>query len=492
MSKRKKRVEDERELTRKELRLRARDRERNRRLYIGVGIAVGLAVLLVAVGAVLQYVVRPNSPIVTVGQEQIVTRDFWKRLRFEKVQLEGQLAQMQQLEAQFGQGMFGRQISQLQSTLASPASLALQVLDRMIDEKVVGQQAATRSITVSEEEIDNALREEIANSRGAVTEPQATSTGEAAGNATATAAGWTPTPTPTIDVSSTITATATPFPTPEPLPTRAIISETGFSEGMTQLTENLKSAGDLSLAEYRELIKARLLAEKMQEVIATEMVTTTEEQVHARHILINIQEPVPTPTTTLTTTTTLPLTSSTPLTNLLSLTTTSELTTTTALSETAGITSTADLTGTPALAPTVVHDKNAPLTDEQARTLAEELRQRLLNGEDFAKLSAEYSDDPGSGSNGGDLGWFGKGRMVKPFEDAAFSLPLNQVSEPIKSDFGYHLIEVLEKDTARQKDQGQLEQERSQAYQTWLQEQKTATQIDRPDDINALLPSDFR
>jgi foldase protein PrsA len=116
----------------------------------------------------------------------------------------------------------------------------------------------------------------------------------------------------------------------------------------------------------------------------------------------------------------------------------------------------------------------------------------LLKGEDFAKLAAEYSDDPGSGPNGGDLGWFGKGRMVKPFEDAAFSLPLNQVSEPIKSDFGYHLIEVLEKDMTRQKDEGQLEQERSQAYQSWLQEQKTATPIDRPDDINALLPSDFR
>jgi parvulin-like peptidyl-prolyl isomerase len=486
MSKRKKRVEDEREVTRKELRLRARDRERNRRLYIGVGITVGLALLLVVVGAVIQYVVRPTSAVVTVGQEQIVTRDFWKRLRFEKVQLEGQLAQMKQLEAQFGQGMFSRQIAQLESTLSSPTSLALQVLDRMIDEKVVSQQSASRSITVSEEEIDKALREEIANSRGAVTEPQATSTSEAAVDATATAVGWTPTPTPTVDVSSAITATATPFPTPEPLPTRAIISETGFSEGMTQLTENLKRAGDLSLAEYRGLIKARLLAEKMQEVIASEVVTATEEQVHARHILINIQEPVPTPTTTLTTTATTPLTISTPLTSLLSLTTTSELTTSAALSKTVGITS------TPTLTNPIVYDKNAPLTDEQAKALAEELRQRLLKGEDFAKLAAEYSDDPGSGPNGGDLGWFGKGRMVKPFEDAAFSLPLNQVSEPIKSDFGYHLIEVLEKDMTRQKDEGQLEQERSQAYQSWLQEQKTATPIDRPDDINALLPSDFR
>jgi len=71
---------------------------------------------------------------------------------------------------------------------------------------------------------------------------------------------------------------------------------------------------------------------------------------------------------------------------------------------------------------------------------------KLKNDIDSGKISFEdaakkYSKCP-SGQRGGDLGPFGKGQMVKPFEDAAFSLPLNQVSDPVQTQFGYHLIKV--------------------------------------------------
>ena len=74
--------------------------------------------------------------------------------------------------------------------------------------------------------------------------------------------------------------------------------------------------------------------------------------------------------------------------------------------------------------------------------------QGKLKTEDFAKLAQTYSEDPGSKSSGGLLDFFARGRMVKEFEDAAFSLPVNQVSEPIKTNYGYHLIKVLEKKPA--------------------------------------------
>jgi parvulin-like peptidyl-prolyl isomerase len=493
MAKRKKAVEEERELTRKEVRLRARARERNRRLYLGTGIALGLALLAVAVGAVLQFGVRPRSAVVTVGPDRIITSDFWRRIDLERWQLQNQLFQMQQLEAQFGQGVFGQQISQIQSTLASPGALGLQVLDRMIDEKVVEQQAAARNITVTDEEVAAALREEIANSRGALSEPQATATSEADSAATATAASWTPTPAPTLDVSSTVTATATALPTPEPLATRPIISDTGYTEGIDLLTENLNAVGGLSIDDYRSLIRARLLAEKLQTVIGEEQVTATEEQVRARHLLLRIPEPPP--TDTLTNTLTAPLTATTPLTDLATLTATEELTIPTEITATTALTAADEITESTAITTTdtvtgagSLLDKSQLQTEEQVRAFAEELRRQIQNGADFATLAQQYSDDSSNASTGGDLGWFGRGRMVAAFEEAAFSLPLNEVSEPIKTDFGYHLIEVLEKDANRQKDEAQLEQERQQAYQTWLQEQKTATAIERPEDINDYLP----
>jgi peptidyl-prolyl cis-trans isomerase C len=67
---------------------------------------------------------------------------------------------------------------------------------------------------------------------------------------------------------------------------------------------------------------------------------------------------------------------------------------------------------------------------------------RVRKGEDFAKVAAELSKDPGSGKEGGDLGWFEKGRMVPEFAEAAFKLEKGQVSEPVKSQFGFHVIKL--------------------------------------------------
>jgi parvulin-like peptidyl-prolyl isomerase len=69
--------------------------------------------------------------------------------------------------------------------------------------------------------------------------------------------------------------------------------------------------------------------------------------------------------------------------------------------------------------------------------------ERLKNGEDFAALASEFSQDTGSAANGGDLGWFGKGQMVPEFETAAFNLKDGEISEPIQSQFGWHIVQTL-------------------------------------------------
>jgi peptidyl-prolyl cis-trans isomerase C len=82
------------------------------------------------------------------------------------------------------------------------------------------------------------------------------------------------------------------------------------------------------------------------------------------------------------------------------------------------------------------------LTDEEALEKTKALRARIVAGEDFAAIAKTESDDTGSGATGGELNFFSHGQMVPPFEKAAFALPVGQVSEPVKSQFGYHLIQV--------------------------------------------------
>jgi peptidyl-prolyl cis-trans isomerase D len=90
----------------------------------------------------------------------------------------------------------------------------------------------------------------------------------------------------------------------------------------------------------------------------------------------------------------------------------------------------------------MVNDKQS---DEAARAKIEAARQRIQGGEDFAKVAQEVSEDPGSKANGGDLGFFGRNRMVKEFEDAAFGAQPGQIVGPVKSSFGYHLLQVTDR-----------------------------------------------
>jgi hypothetical protein len=78
-----------------------------------------------------------------------------------------------------------------------------------------------------------------------------------------------------------------------------------------------------------------------------------------------------------------------------------------------------------------------------ARQKAEDVLKRARAGEDFDKLAKENSDEPGAKESGGDLGWFGRGRMVKAFEDAVFALKDNEISDIVESQFGFHIIQRL-------------------------------------------------
>ncbi len=88
---------------------------------------------------------------------------------------------------------------------------------------------------------------------------------------------------------------------------------------------------------------------------------------------------------------------------------------------------------------------NEILSDEQAFDKIRQVRARILAGESFADLAREFSDDTGSALKGGDLGWSLPGKFVEEFEAVANGIEPNQVSEPFKTQFGWHILEVTER-----------------------------------------------
>lgn len=129
----------------------------------------------------------------------------------------------------------------------------------------------------------------------------------------------------------------------------------------------------------------------------------------------------------------------------------------------------------------------AELTDADwadALAVAEEVRAKLEDGGDWTELAAEYSDDAGTATNGGELGDVAKGEMVEEFENAVFSLAVDDISEPIKTTYGYHVIQVTAITEAKQytlDDSGIRDdivstltsEAQTEAWNTWLEDTKT-------------------
>lgn len=119
---------------------------------------------------------------------------------------------------------------------------------------------------------------------------------------------------------------------------------------------------------------------------------------------------------------------------------------------------------------------------------AEEILQKIKEGADFAELAEEYSIDSGNKNQGGDLGWFGRGKMVPEFEKVAFKTEVGKVSEIVKTQFGYHIIMVEDKKEAglqnleeakEQIEQTLLYQKQQAKFEGWLNEVRKKSKIER-------------
>jgi parvulin-like peptidyl-prolyl isomerase len=360
-------------LTRGQQSKREREARQRRILYAIVGVTLAAAALVLGYGLYQEYVVKPSSAVAVVNGETITTRDYQAMLRYRQFDLLNQIGMLQQQllqldptaeDQQFLVEYVQRQIESLQS---QQSGLPYQVSEDMIDDRLIRQESERRGITVSEQE----LQDEIERQFGFVRNP--------------------PTPTPT-PITATVTITTTPVPTTAPMTAEEF--EKNYGDYVVAMRNNAK----LTEAAFRDLFAQSLYRDRLQEGLGEE-VPTTEEQVHARHILVE--------------------------------------------------------------------------TEEEAQQVIE----RLQAGEDFAALAGELSTDPGS--EGGDLGWFPRGQMVPEFEEAVFALQPGEISDPVQTSFGYHIIELLERDAERLLEEYALQQRKSTALSDWLEEARQAEGIER-------------
>ena len=118
------------------------------------------------------------------------------------------------------------------------------------------------------------------------------------------------------------------------------------------------------------------------------------------------------------------------------------------------------------------------------------VKQRLDNGEDFATIAAELSIDTSNNLTGGDLGWFGRGKMVTEFEDAAFAMTIGEISSPVQTTSGFHIIQLIGKEV-RPLSSTDLDSKKAAAFSEWLTAEKENVTIEKFDSVwKSVVPSE--
>ena len=417
-----------RNLTKKHLARKQRE-ERQAKTILIVTIVIAIAVIgLVAYGLVDNYLVRPNHPIAQVGDQVIKAGEFESRVKYTRVQLLDQAYTYYQYYSMYGEfgASFLTYAQDLAYQMQDSEGLGSQVLDDMIYEIIIREEAAARGITVSDAEVENAMKDAFGFYPDGTATPSVTPTVEATPTYSKTELALVPatsTPTQTQEPTETPEVTATSSEeaavTEETEATGDAVEGTQEPEGSPTITltptitptpttytteiygQNLDDFDKMykdyrfSADQLRSIYEANLLGDKLEEQITAD-VSPVEEQVWARHILVE--------------------------------------------------------------------------TEDEAQIVI-----NLLNeGADWTELAAEYSTDETNKNNGGDLGWFNATAMVEPFADAAFAMSKpGSISDPVQTDFGWHIIQFIGKREA-QMSATDFQNEKDAVFNNWLEELKNA------------------
>src|SRR5829696_457804 len=403
---------------------------RQRMVRWGVAAAGLLALLVLAGGLLYEYVYKPNQTLATVGSVSISRQDYWKS---RAIGLYEQALQYQDFAQFVGPDQQGQYLGLAQQSLAQlptvwgstdvdPASL-----ENMVDDQVYLQGLHELGLDMSEEEINTFALNRFAPPGAPLIAPSptATLTAERAAMATSTAAALFATPVASpvaaTPVSGTPVAGTPDAGTPDfasPVPGTPAATPLESAPTVPAATPNpgeARATAEAGFAQFAEQVfpLAHLSQEDYERLVAAPAL--------ARQKISD------------------------------------------ALAATIGQ-SAPQVRAAHILLPTL--------------EAAEAARARLTEGgEDFATVARELSTDEGTAANGGALGWFTREEMVAPFAEAAFTLEPGAISEPVETEFGWHVIKVLERDPDRPLTDLQINHLQQTAEERWLAEQRAGLSV---------------
>ena len=404
-------------------------REQRQRSYIIGGTIVVLAVVigLVVFGLSYELVFKGMKTVANVNGERISLKDFQEEVQFQRYQQIQTYSSYAQLYNAFGAQMGSSFLGNLQSIENSlseenKVTFGQDVLQNMVDNVAIAQYAEENGITVSQEEIDKAIEEQFGYY-----------------------ANGTPTPTLTATPFVTSTLSAEQYALVSPTPTNTEIPPTEeVTPTATQAQQTPDATVESTAAEATEPAATEAVVDEGTATATLEPTATATEYTYQgfegeRDAVIEGMADINFTRADL-----------------------DILFRYSVLREKVYEQITADVKSEQEQ----VWARHILVADEAT---AKEVLQKLNDGADWAALAEEYSTDESNKYAGGDLGWFSHGQMVASFEEAAFSLKIGEISEPVQSDYGYHIIQVLGHEV-RPLTQSALQTSKDQVFSKWLDE----------------------
>lgn len=391
--------------------------ERERRqvnLIRGIALAGILIVAgLLAYGYLNLNVFQLREPIAEVNGVKITTGEWQERVKFQRIQMLNVYNQYNFYQQNFGID-YSQQIQQIAATLQTPDIVGQQALDQLIDEVLIRQEAERLGITVSAEEVEKSIQENFSFFPDGTPTPTVTPTGVSFPTLTSQQLTLYPSTATPEEVTSTPDGTATldPSASPTPTSTPALATPTPVPQDATA------TATPYTLEGYETEYEGMLENYGTYDISEKTVRSVYEAQLLRDKVKAEVT-------------------------------------------------------------------KGSPRTEEQVwvrhilvetEAEAKSIYNFLEQGSDFATFAKSSSKDTGSGANGGDLGWFGRGAMVAEFEEVAFSLEVGEISEPVQTQFGYHIIQALGHQEVPL-DDSQYQQKQEADFSEWLAAKREEAEI---------------